>query len=325
MILALAGGVGGAKLAQGLAMCCAPADLLVVVNTGDDFVHLGLQISPDLDTVMYWLGGINDRTRGWGVADETWQCIAALERLGGPAWFKLGDRDIATHIERTRLLADGMTLSQVTEHLCARLQIRHRIVPMSDDAVRTIVHTDEGALPFQDYFVRRQCEPRVISIEYDGATAARSSVAFEEALRQNDLGAIIFCPSNPLLSLEPILAVQGVRAGIATHRAPVVAVSPIVGGRAIKGPAAKILNELGREASALEIARRYEGLIDGIIIDNLDAGLKPAIEALGLQVAVTATVMNTLADQALLGQSTLNFAAEIGSRRRLTSGTARGH
>ena len=306
MILALAGGVGGAKLAQGLAMRCAPADLLVVVNTGDDFVHLGLEISPDLDTVMYWLAGLNDRARGWGMANETWQFIAALERLGGPAWFMLGDRDIATHIERTRLLARGETLSEVTEHLSARLGLRHR----------TRVKTSRGELAFQDYFVRRQCEPRVTGLDYDGAAAARPSAAFDQTLARDDLDAIVICPSNPLLSVEPILALSGVRARIEAHRAPVIAVSPIVGGQAIKGPAAKILRELGREPSALEIARHYAGLIDGLVIDDMDADLTSAIEALGLQVAVAATVMKTPADQERLAQTTLKFAAATSRARR---------
>jgi LPPG:FO 2-phospho-L-lactate transferase len=314
VILALAGGVGGAKLAHGLTMQLPPSELLIVVNTGDDFTHLGLRISPDLDTVMYWLAGLNDAARGWGLADETWNFMAALERLGGPTWFNLGDRDLATHVERTRRLAGGESLSAVTHHLCDRLGIAHRIAPMSDDDVRTIVHTDEGPLEFQHYFVRRHCEPHVLRLEYANAPNAAPSAALAAALSDARLTAIVICPSNPFLSIDPILQVAGVRQRIAHSEAPVIAVSPIVGGEAIKGPAAKILRELGREASALEIARHYRGLIDGIVIDACDAALKPPIEALGLKVAVANTIMKGRADQARLAAAVIAFAADLAAR-----------
>lgn len=311
MILALAGGVGGAKLAHGLAMQVPPEELLIVVNTGDDFVHLGLNISPDLDTVMYWLAGINDTARGWGLAGESWNFMASLERLGGPTWFMLGDRDLATHFERTQRLSRGERLSDVTAYLCERLAIRHRIVPMTNENVRTIVHTSEGALEFQHYFVRRQCEPQVLRLEFERAQSASPSPAFGSALAREDLAAIVICPSNPLLSVEPILAVKDVRASIQSHHAPVIAVSPIVGGRAIKGPAAKIFRELGREASAFGIAQYYSDLIDGLVIDNIDAHLKQPIEALGLRVAVTNTVMKASQDQARLANQVMALAARI--------------
>jgi LPPG:FO 2-phospho-L-lactate transferase len=311
VILALAGGVGGAKLAHGLAMQVPPEELLIVVNTGDDFVHLGLNISPDLDTVMYWLAGINDTARGWGLAGESWNFMASLEKLGGPTWFMLGDRDLATHFERTQRLSRGERLSDVTAHLCKQLGIRHRIVPMTDEKVRTIVHTSEGALEFQHYFVRRQCEPQVLRLEFEGAQSVSPSPAFRAALAREDLAAIVICPSNPLLSVEPILAVKDVRASIQSHHAPVISVSPIVGGRAIKGPAAKIFRELGREASAFGIAQYYSGLIDGLVIDNIDAHLKQPIEALGLRVTVTNTVMKTSQDQARLANQVVALAARI--------------
>ncbi len=311
MILALAGGVGGAKLAHGLAMQVPPNELLVVVNTGDDFVHLGLNISPDLDTVMYWLAGLNDAARGWGLAGETWNFMGSLEKLGGPTWFMLGDCDLATHVERTQRLSRGSRLSDVTDHLCQRLHIRHRIAPMTDENVHTIVHTPEGALEFQHYFVRRQCEPRALRVEFRGASGASPSPAFRAALARDDLAAIVICPSNPLLSVEPILAINGVRLRIEKHRAPVIAVSPIVGGRAIKGPAAKIFRELGREPSALGIAQYYAHLVDGLVIDDIDAGLKQPIEALGLRVAVTNTVMKTGQDRARLANEVIAFAARI--------------
>jgi LPPG:FO 2-phospho-L-lactate transferase len=311
MILALAGGVGGAKLAHGLSMQLKPRDLLVVVNTGDDFTHLGLHISPDLDTVMYWLAGQNDAARGWGLADETWNFMAALERLGGPTWFNLGDRDLATHVERTQRLSAGDTLSAVTQYLCDRLRIEHAVAPMSDDKVRTIVHTDEGELEFQHYFVRRHCEPRVLRFAFENAEVASPSPAFDAALASASTDAIVICPSNPFLSIEPMLQIAGVRERIAQSRAPVVAVSPIVAGDAIKGPAAKIMRELGREASALEVARHYRGLIDGIVIDALDAALQPQIEALGLKVAVTNTIMKSRNDQIDVARTAIEFAAAL--------------
>jgi LPPG:FO 2-phospho-L-lactate transferase len=311
MILALAGGVGGAKLARGLSMQLGPRDLLVVVNTGDDFTHLGLHISPDLDTVMYWLAGQNDPARGWGLVDETWNFMAALGRLGGPTWFNLGDRDLATHVERSQRLSAGDTLSAVTRYLCGRFGIEHAVAPMSDDKIRTIVHTDEGELEFQHYFVRRRCEPRVLRIAFESSDAASPSPAFDAALAAASTDAIVICPSNPFLSIDPILQIAGVRERIAQSRAPVIAVSPIVAGDAIKGPAAKIMRELGREASAFEVARHYRGLIDGIVIDALDAALKPQIEALGIEVVVTDTIMKSRNDQIQLARTAIEFAAAL--------------
>jgi LPPG:FO 2-phospho-L-lactate transferase len=311
VILALAGGVGGAKLANGLAAQLPADKLLVVVNTGDDFVHLGLHVSPDLDTVIYWLSACNDADRGWGLAGETWNFMAALETLGGPTWFKLGDRDLATHVERTRRLATGETLSAITHYLCQRLGIAHQIIPMTDERVRTMVHTTEGLLEFQHYFVRLRCEPRVTGIEFDGAPSAPPSTAFDLALSGDDLDAIVICPSNPLLSIQPILELQGVRRRIKQYRAPKIAVSPIVAGQAIKGPAAKIFRELGWEASALGIARFYGDLIDGVVIDDLDRNLKEAIESLGMRVRVTNTVMKGGPDQARLAQIVIDFATTL--------------
>jgi LPPG:FO 2-phospho-L-lactate transferase len=245
------------------------------------------------------------------VGHETWNFMASLERLGGQTWFMLGDRDLATHVERTQRLSRGGRLSDVTAYLCERLHICHRIVPMTDENVRTIVHTAEGALEFQDYFVRRQCEPRVLHVDFQGAQCALPSPAFSAALTRDDLAAIVICPSNPLLSVEPILTISGVRPRIEKHRAPVVAVSPIVGGHAIKGPAAKIFHELGLEPSALGIAQYYAGLVDGLVIDDIDSGLKRPIEALGLRVAVTNTVMKTAVDQARLANEVIDFSARL--------------
>jgi LPPG:FO 2-phospho-L-lactate transferase len=311
MILALAGGVGGAKLVQGLATQLRPEELLIVVNTGDDFAHLGLHISPDVDTVMYWLAGINDMQRGWGLADETWNFMAALERIGGPTWFKLGDRDLATHVERLQRLAQGATLSEVTRHLCGQLGIKHWVAPMSDQSVRTIVHTAGGALAFQDYFVRQHFEPAITGIEFAGAEQASPSPAFAAALSDHKIDAIVLCPSNPILSIDPILSLRDVRQRIQKRRTPVVAVSPIVGGQAIKGPAAKIFRELGRDASVCAVAEHYRDLIDGLVIDTIDASFKYTIEALGIRVAVTSTVMRETTDRGRLAADVLNFAAKL--------------
>jgi LPPG:FO 2-phospho-L-lactate transferase len=315
MILALAGGVGGAKLAHGLAMRLPPSDLLVAVNTGDDFVHLGLHVSPDVDTVMYWLAERNDPVRGWGLAGESWNFMRALEEMGGPAWFNLGDRDLATHFERTRLLAQGRNLSEVTRHLCERLGIAHRIAPMSDEPLRTIVHTDEGRLEFQHYFVRRRCEPRIVRLAFETSGGARApSPAFAAALAATDLEAIVICPSNPFLSIAPILEVQGVRERLARGTAPVIAVSPIVAGDAIKGPAAKIMQELGLEVSVVGIACHYRDLVDGLIIDVRDAEAQTEIERLGLEVVVVNTIMKTRDDQAALAQTAIDFGRRLAVR-----------
>jgi LPPG:FO 2-phospho-L-lactate transferase len=311
MILALAGGVGGAKLAQGLTLRLPQDELLIVVNTGDDFTHLGMHISPDVDTVMYWLSGLNDRERGWGLAGESWNFMAALGRLGGPTWFNLGDGDLATHVERTQRLARGETLSQVTRYLCAQLGIAHPVAPMTDGIVRTIVHSKDAALAFQDYFVRLQCEPAVTGITFDRADGALPSPAFAAAMANPALSAIVICPSNPLLSVDPILSMPRVRDWLLQTRVPLVAVSPIVGGEAIKGPAAKIFRELGRDVSVVGVAEHYRGLLDGLVIDTVDAAARPAIEALGMRVAVTKTVMKSLDDQAALAADVLAFAAQL--------------
>lgn len=312
-VLALCGGVGGAKLALGLYRVLGPGVLTVVVNTGDDFEHLGLHISPDLDTVLYTLAGLAHPEQGWGRAGETWHCMQALAALGGETWFSLGDQDLAMHLARTQALRTGGTLSGFAEHAARRLGIGAAIVPMSDDPVRTIVHTDAGALPFQRYFVERRCAPVLRRLSFQGAATARPAAAFAAALAREDLRAIVICPSNPYLSVDPILAVPGVRAALADAAAPVVAVSPLVGGQAVKGPTAKIMAELGIEATAAAIAAHYGGLIDGLVIDVGDAA-----EAAGLDcpVAVVPTLMRNLADREELARRTLAFADRLAAERR---------
>ena len=314
MILALAGGVGGARLARGLADALPAGRLTVAVNTGDDFDHLGLRICPDIDTVTYTLADLHNRDLGWGLAGETWEFMGALARLGGEDWFRLGDRDLATHVERTRRLALGESLSTVTADVARRLGIVQRVVPMSDDPVRTFVDTDVGMLAFQDYFVRRRAAPAVRGFEYRGADSARPSPAFAQTLADPALEAIVFCPSNPWLSIAPLLAIPRMAAQLRATRRPLVAVSPIIGGRAVKGPAAKIMNELGLASDVVAIARHYAGLLDGLVIDSADADRRAAIEALGLRVLVADTLMDEGPRRTALARATLEFARTIGQR-----------
>jgi LPPG:FO 2-phospho-L-lactate transferase len=310
-VIALCGGVGGAKLAFGLTRVLAAEDLTIVVNTGDDFEHLGLHVSPDVDTVAYTLAGLSDRERGWGLAGETWNFMAALKHLGGEAWFNLGDHDLAMHVERTRRLAAGESLSQVTAALTAALGIRHAVIPMSDQPVRTIVQTADGELGFQRYFVGEQCRPVATDIRFEGAAAAQPSPGFRAALARPDLAAVIVCPSNPYLSIDPILAVPGVREALADLAAPIVAVSPIVGGQALKGPAAKLMRELGAEPGVQAVARHYGGLLDGLVIDAADGGETIALRALSVEPLVTGSVMHSDEDRVRLARETLAFAAEL--------------
>lgn len=315
-VIALCGGVGGAKLAFGLTRILSPDQLTLVVNTGDDFVHLGLHVSPDIDTVVYTLADLADRERGWGLAGETWQFMDQLKRLGGEGWFNLGDRDLAMHVERTRRLSAGETLSDATRALAAALGVRHPITPMSDDPVRTVVQTTEGELAFQRYFVGRQCQPVVTGVRFDGAAACRPSPGLAQALARRDVDAVIVCPSNPYLSIDPILAVPGVRDGLAALEAPVVAVSPIVGGRALKGPAAKLMHELGVAPCPTAVVEHYRGLLSGLVVDLEDAAEGAALDVLGLPTLATAAVMKSDDDRERLAEETLAFALSLSERRR---------
>lgn len=299
-IVALAGGVGGAKLAHGLAQILAPEDLTIIVNTGDDFEHLGLTICPDLDTVCYTLAGLANPETGWGRVNESWNMIENIEKLGGPNWFRLGDQDIATHLERTRRLKGGETLSQITKDFCKAWGIKHTILPMSDSPVRTIVDTDEGELAFQEYFVHRRCEPRVKGFRFDGVEVAEPTVGAKEAIESAD--AIVICPSNPWVSIDPILRV------IPKINKPVIAVSPILGGKTVKGPAAKMYAELGIEPSALAVAEHYRGLLSGFVLDSIDSQLSKQIS---VRTLVTDTLMNNIADRTRLAMDVLNFVGSL--------------
>lgn len=314
MILALAGGVGGARLAQGLVQVLAPDRLGFAVNVGDDFEHLGLHVSPDLDTVMYTLAGVHDAKAGWGRADETWHFMDALERLGGETWFRLGDRDLAVHVERTRRLHEGEPLSEVTADFCARFGVRHPVMPASDQRLRTRVLTDAGELGFQDYFVRRRCEPVVRGLRFEGAQPALPSPALGALIAAGNISGVLICPSNPWLSIAPMLAINALGRLIDARRVPVVAVSPIIAGRAVKGPAAKIMRELGGGSDALGVVRYYGARVDGWVIDRQDAALAGAIEAAGHRVLATDTLMNSPERALQLAEAALGLLDATGAR-----------
>lgn len=315
--VALCGGIGGAKLALGLKHVLPAGALTLIVNTGDDFRHLGLHVSPDVDTVIYTLAGLANRELGWGLAGESWSFMEAIERLGGPTWFRLGDMDLATHVTRTQMLADGATLSQTTQFLADRLSAGARIVPMSDDPVRTMMETDEGTLAFQSYFVGRRAEPRVKAIRFEGAEQAKAAPAALEALLDPRLAGIIICPSNPWLSVDPMLAVPGLAAAIHNRRAPCVAVTPLVGGQAIKGPTAKIMAELGHPLHPGTIAAHYSGLIDGFVLDAVDSDQAGRF---ALSTHVTNTLMRSLEDRTRLADATLAFCRSLKRCRPETAG-----
>jgi len=304
-VLALSGGIGGAKLVLGLYRTLPPGALTVVANTGDDFEHLGLSISPDLDTLLYTLAGIDNAETGWGRREETWSFMAALETLGGETWFKLGDGDLAIHVERTRRLAAGESLSSITDDLRQRLMITARLLPMTDDRVRTRLRTEEGWLDFQDYFVRQGASPVVHEIYYAGASAAQANSDFLAALADENLEMVVICPSNPFLSIDPILSLPGVRAALRACRAPVVAVSPIIGGNAVKGPTAKIMAELGVPVCAVAVARHYADILDIYVADEADTG---EVGELGIPVRLTRTLMRTLEDRDALARAVLAAA-----------------
>lgn len=306
-IVALAGGVGGAKLADGLSQCLLPGQLTVVVNVGDDFDHLGLRICPDLDTVCYTLAGLANPATGWGRAGESWRALESLAEIGGPTWFRLGDRDLGTHLERTRRLRLDEPLSKITHDFCRAWGIQITVLPASDDNVPTWVYTDEGELPFQEYFVQRQCHPRVSGFHFAGVEAARPAPGVLDAIRKADL--VIMCPSNPWVSIAPILAIPGIREVITTR--PVIAVSPIIAGEAVRGPAAKMYQELGIQPSAKAVARHYGGLLAGFVLDLEDEGQAEELCSERLQILVVNTLMKTQADRAGLAREVLDFGKRV--------------
>ncbi|MEE4184967.1 MAG: 2-phospho-L-lactate transferase [Gammaproteobacteria bacterium] len=309
--LALSGGVGGAKLVLGLHSRLAAGQLRVIANTGDDFEHLGLPISPDIDTLLYTLAGCANPATGWGMRDETWSFMARLEELGGPTWFRLGDRDLAMHMRRRELLRSH-SLTAVTALLGQALGVQTPVLPMSDSPAPTVIHTASGTLAFQEYFVREQAAPAVTNITYPGDVVATGEVL--SALSDPALRAIIITPSNPWLSIAPVLSIPAIKSSILNARAPVIGVSPLIGGRAVKGPTAKIMQELGIPQHTLAIAQHYAGLLDGLIIDSQDTDYQSAIESLGIEVRVTNTLMTKLEDKARVADAVLSLAAELGPR-----------
>ena len=309
--IAITGGVGGAKLALGLVQLLNPDEISFIVNTGDDFEHLGLHISPDIDTLVYTLSGQSNTDVGWGRRGETWQFMQALKQFRGETWFNLGDQDLAMHVERTQRLRRGATLTGVTRELAGALGVRHEILPMSDAPVRTMIGTANGELAFQHYFVRDRCAPAVTGFRFDGVAAAAPTPQIEQRLDDANLGGVIICPSNPFVSVDPVLAVPGMRERLKRAGVPIVAVSPIVAGTAIKGPTAKMMTELKIPNDAVAVARHYRGLIDGFVLDAQDAALESAVVALGVATVVTQTVMLTLADRQQLAADVLRFIKRL--------------
>lgn len=308
-VIVLAGGVGGAKMAHGFANAMnEPGELLVCVNTGDDFEHLGFNISPDIDTVIYTLSGVADASRGWGLAGESWTVLDQLGELGEPTWFQLGDLDLATHISRTAQMRRGASLTQATREIAVRLNCPSNVIPMSDDPVCTIVHTNQGVLSFQEYFVRERCEPEVNRLSFDGLAEAKPNPIFTEALFSQDLELIVIAPSNPFVSIDPILSLSGVRNLIKHARVPVIAISPIVDGKAVKGPAAKMMTELGMEADAVSIAKHYSDVLTGFVIDRSDAALVDSLRSIVPMVHVCPTIMTTDLSRKQLAKEIFNFA-----------------
>ena len=312
-VIALSGGVGGAKLVLGLTQAMDPASLTVIANTGDDFDHLGLRVCPDIDTLVYTLSGLSNPETGWGREGESGRFMDVLSELGEETWFFLGDKDLAMHVARTRRLALGQRLTEITRDIAQSLGVTTRILPMSDDPVATRVDTEEGLLPFQHYFVRDRCAPRVRGFQFDGAASAAPNPALLDALADKRLHAVIIAPSNPFISIDPILAVPGVRAALRDCAAPVVAVTPIVHGEAIKGPTAKMMRELDIETTAVAVARHYADIIDGFVLDAADADIASQVEALGIATITTNTVMDSLDDRVMLGRDVLEFCHQISS------------
>jgi LPPG:FO 2-phospho-L-lactate transferase len=313
VITALAGGVGAARLLRGLVRVVTPGDITAVVNTGDDLELHGLYVSPDLDTVTYTLAGLNDDERGWGLAGETWGVMESLERLGGETWFRLGDHDLATHLYRTQRLSNGATLSEVTSEITAALGVSVRLVPMSDDRVRTRMTLVDGPeVSFQEYFVGRRHDVAVESVRFEGADTAAPSPGVLAAIADAEL--VVVCPSNPIVSIGPVLAVPGVADALATRRRDVVAVSPIIAGAALKGPADRLMAELGHDRTVVGVARLYADVVGTLVVDEADADSADAVEACGVRCVVAPTVMHTAEHAATLAAILLDSGRPSGAR-----------
>jgi LPPG:FO 2-phospho-L-lactate transferase len=310
-VIALAGGVGGAKLVHGLAALLSPEHFSVIVNTGDDFEYCGLKISPDLDTVCYTLAGLANPETGWGRRDETWTVFEVVKGLGGPAWFQLGDKDLATHLARTEWLNRGLSLSEITQKLCHRWGVEHLVLPMTDSPVETIVHTKaQGSLGFQHYFVEQACQPMVRGFAFEGATQAAPAPGALEKIRAADL--VILTPSNPWVSIDPILAVPGYRDALVEK--VVIGVSPLVGGKALKGPAAKMFSELGIEPCASSVAEHYGALLSGFVFDHQDSDELEKIQRWRIIPLLTNIIMKDVQDRVRLAREVLTFGESVSDR-----------
>jgi len=305
MITALAGGVGAARFLQGLTRLVPEEELTIIVNTGDDIELFGLHISPDLDIVMYTLSGIVDEEKGWGIKEDTFHCLETLQKHGHETWFKLGDRDLATHIHRTHLLKRGFKLSEVTDTLRQTLGLKVRLLPMTDDKFETMIVTDKGKMHFQEYLVKRGAQDKVVNVKFEGADKAHPAPKVLDSILNSE--AAVICPSNPIVSIGTILSLKGVREALKATKAKVIAISPIVGGAPIKGPADKLMSGLGLEVSAYGVAAFYKDFLDVFVIDNVDNAQKARIETLGLRVAVTNTIMKTLQDKVELARVVLDM------------------
>ncbi len=304
-VVALSGGVGGAKLASGLSRIVEGDNLFIIANTGDDFEHLGFHISPDIDTLVYTLAGLNNEEVGWGRRGETWTFMQVLESLGGETWFRLGDGDLAMHVERTGRLGRGETLAQITDGIAKRLGIAAKILPMTNDRVRTRVKTDAGWIDFQEYFVKHQCRPTALDFAFEGASVATLNPEILELLADPELRAVIICPSNPYISIDPILSLPGMRDALARCAAPIVGVAPIIGGKAVKGPLAKIMNERGIEVSPVAVARHYRDFLDAFVVDHSDASAMAGIQ---IEIVAAQALMSTVMDKANLANAALRVA-----------------
>jgi LPPG:FO 2-phospho-L-lactate transferase len=310
-IVALSGGIGGAKLATGLAQSGNAVNLAIIANTGDDFEHFGLKVCPDIDTLIYTLAGVNNSETGWGRQGETWSFMSAMSELGGDIWFQLGDKDLAQNVLRTAQLQNGKSLSEVSKYLAAQLGVTAQVIPMSDASVSTTIVSADGVLEFQQYFVRDQCRPVVRDIVFRGSESARPAPEFRRLMDSDHVAAFIICPSNPYLSIDPILSLAGVRDGLRNNKAPVIAVSPIVSGDSLKGPTAKIMAELGVPCSATQVAKHYKSLIDGLVIDERDEDLVEEIVSSGIAVKTAATIMRSAEDRVNLANVVLEFAKTL--------------
>jgi LPPG:FO 2-phospho-L-lactate transferase len=308
-ITCLAGGVGAARFLEGLASVFPPEKITAIVNTGDDLQYLGCHVSPDLDIVTYTLAGLADREKGWGIEEDTYNCLNQLAKYSAETWFRIGDRDFATHLLRTAFLQQGFNLSEVTEKIKTSLKVKSQILPMTDQIVATKIKTHEGVLEFQEYFVKRRFQDQVEDVTYEGASLATPAPGVTPAIEKADL--IIFCPSNPILSIGPMLAIRGIRDSISRTRAKIVGISPIVAGRAIKGPLDKMMESLGLEVSPFGVAQLYRGLMKGYVIDQLDKSMVSKIAGLGMTVLTTNTLMDSVGAKIQLARNTISFAETL--------------